>query len=120
MLPRDFIGKLIRVEIDRQLGSRHPEFGYTYPINYGFLPGIQSGDGEELDAYVMGVTHPLQSFEGRCIAVIHRLNDRDDKLVIVPDGVGFSDEQIREATYFQERFFEIDITRDDRPPARDR
>ena len=111
MHSQDFLGKLIRLEIDRPLGSRHPTYGYVYPLNYGFVRGHLSGDGEDLDAYVLGISHPLQSFAGRCVAVIHRLNDNDDKLVIAPDGADFSNEQIREATHFQERFFESRIVR---------
>lgn len=106
-----FLGKLVHIEIDRPLGSRHPKYDYVYPLNYGFVPDTQSGDGEDLDAYVLGIAHPLQSFEGRCIAMIHRLNDNDDKLVIAPDGTDFSDEQIREATHFQEQFFQSEIFR---------
>jgi inorganic pyrophosphatase len=115
MHSRDLIGTFIRVEIDRPVGSRHPEYGYVYPLNYSFVRGHQSGDGEDLDAYVLGVTHPLKTFEGRCIAVIHRLNDDDDKLVVAPDGVEFSDEAIRRATQFQEQFFESRIIRDRSP-----
>lgn len=111
MPSQDFLGKLVRIEIDRPLGSRHPKYDYVYPLNYGFVPGTQSGDGEDLDAYVLAIAHPIQSFEGRCIAVIRRLNDNDDKLVIAPDGADFSDEQIRAATHFQEQFFQSEILR---------
>jgi inorganic pyrophosphatase len=111
MHSQDLIGSIVSVEIDRPIGSRHPEYGYVYPLNYGFVLGHPSGDGEDLDAYVMGVAHPLKTFEGRCIAVIRRLNDVDDKLVVVPDGTRFSDEEICEATDFQEQFFESEIAR---------
>ncbi|MHA3774238.1 inorganic diphosphatase [Verrucomicrobiota bacterium sgz303538] len=111
MIAADFIGQIVEVQIDRPLGSRHPEYGFEYPINYGFVAGQFSGDGEELDAYVLGVGKPLASFRGRCIAVIHRLNDKDDKLVVLSDGVEISDEQIRQQTSFQERYFESTIRR---------
>ena len=109
--PRMFIGKSVHVKIDRPLGSRHPEHGFIYPVNYGFVPGVPGQDGEELDAYVLGVDVPVESFTGRCIAVIQRLNDADDKLVVVPDGTNCTDDQIRDATKFQERFFESVIQR---------
>ena len=107
-----FIGKTIGVRIDRPQGSRHPEHGFIYPVNYGFVPGVTGLDGEELDAYVLGVDVPVERFTGRCIAVIQRLNDADDKLVVVPDGENHSDEQIRVLTAFQEQFFESIIARD--------
>ena len=101
---RDFIDRIVKVEIDRPLGSRHPEHGFVYLLNYGYVPGVLSPDGEELDAYVLGVFEPLEAFEGRCIAVVHRTNEDDDKLVVVPEGQHYSDDQIRALTAFQERF----------------
>jgi inorganic pyrophosphatase len=97
--------------MDRPLGSKHPKHGFEYTVNYGFVPGTQSGDGEELDAYILGVDKALEIFNGRCIAVIHRTNDNDDKLVIVPEGVTLSDEDIRAATNFQEQYFKSEIIR---------
>ena len=106
-----FIGKIIEVEMDRPLGTRHPKHGFMYCVNYGFVPGTVSGDGEELDAYLLGVFEPLQSYIGKCIAVIHRINDDDDKLVVVPEGKNYTDEEIRVLTEFQERYFESEIIR---------
>ena len=106
-----FLGKIVTVEIDRPLGSKHPEWEFVYLINYGFVPGIIAPDGEELDAYVLGVSEPLTEFTGRCIAVIHRLDDDDDKLVLVPDGVNCTDDEIRAATEFQEQYFKSVIIR---------
>lgn len=108
----DYIGKAVTVTIDRPLHSKHPKHGWLYELNYGFVPDTLSPDGEELDAYVMEVKKPLESFSGICIAVIHRTNDQDDKLVVAPeDSKALSDEEIRNATYFQERFFESEILR---------
>ena len=109
---RSFIGRRVEVFIDRPLGSHHPTHGFYYPVNYGCLPGVPAPDGEDLDAYVLGIDRPLERFEGVCIAVIHRLDDADDKLVVVPAGVELSDEQIREQTEFQEQFFSSTIIRE--------
>lgn len=106
-----YIGKTVKVKIDRALGSKHPKHGFLYPINYGFVPNTISEDGEELDCYVLGIDEPIGEFEGRCIAVIHRTNDDDDKLIIVPEGKNYSDEEIRKLTYFQEQYFESEIIR---------
>lgn len=80
-------------------------------LNYGYIPNTVSGDGEELDAYLLGVFEPVREFSGRVIAIIKRTNDNDDKLIVVPDGKTYSDEQIRALTEFQERFFESVIIR---------
>ena len=109
---RTFIGKTIDVTIDRPLGSKHPEAGFIYPVNYGFLPNVPAPDGEDMDAYILGVFKPLETFTGRCIAVIQRSDDDDDKLVVAPVGKDYSDEQILALTEFQERFFESSVTRE--------
>ena len=93
------------MRIDRPLGSHHPRWGFRYPVNYGFVPGVAGADGEELDAYVLGVTKPLESFTGQCIAVIHRPGD-EDKLVLAPPGTAYTAAQIATITAFQEQFFD--------------
>ena len=106
-----YIGNTVKVKIDRPLNSKHPKHGFVYSVNYGFVPNTISGDGEELDCYVLGINKKLESFEGKCIAVIHRTNDNDDKLIIVEEGKNYTDEEIREFTNFQEQYFESEIIR---------
>ncbi len=106
MKATEYIGQRVLVRIDRPLGSAHPKFGFSYAVNYGFIPGTTSGDGEELDAYVLGIASPLEEFVGECIAVIERKAERDDKLIVVPAGVRFSEEEIRSLVSFQEKYFE--------------
>jgi inorganic pyrophosphatase len=106
-----FLEKIVTVIIDRPLGSKHPKYGNIYPINYGYIEGIKAPDGEDLDAYILGVFDPVSEFKGKCIAVIHRVDDEDDKLVVVPEDINYSDEQIIVLTEFQERFFNSEIIR---------
>ncbi len=106
-----YIGKSVKANIDRPLNSKHPKHNYIYPINYGFIPNTISGDGEELDCYILGIDKPLETFEGQCIAVIHRINDNDDKLVLAPQGKEYTDAEIRKITNFQEQYFESEIIR---------
>jgi inorganic pyrophosphatase len=110
-LASTYLGQQVTVHIDRPMGSSHPEHGFRYSVNYGYLPGVFAPDGEELDAYVLGVDVPLDAFTGRCIAVIHRLDDEDDKLVVVLEGVALSDKEIRAQTRFQEQYFQSVIVR---------
>ncbi|MBQ9738238.1 MAG: inorganic diphosphatase [Alphaproteobacteria bacterium] len=98
--------------MDRPLGTKHPKHGFVYPINYGYIPDTVSGDGEELDAYVLGVDTPLTTFTGKCIAIIHRTNDNDDKLVIVPEGMILSDKEIEKHVHFQEQWFKHTLIRE--------
>ena len=106
-----FMGKVVEVVIDRPIGSKHPKCDIHYVVNYGYVPKTKAPDGDEVDAYVLGAFEPIKRFKGRCIAVIHRTNDEDAKLIIVPDGVLYSDEQIYALTEFQERFFKSVILR---------
>ena len=111
MSVKDYLGKEITIKIDRPLGTRHPKHNFIYLLNYGYVPNTISGDGEELDAYLLGVFEPVEEYHGRVIAIIHRINDNDDKLVVVPDGVNYTDDQIMALTEFQERFFKSVIWR---------
>lgn len=109
MNTKEYLNKTITIKIDRPMGSRHPKHGFFYPVNYGFVPNTTSGDGEELDAYLLGVFEPVETYTGKCIAIIHRTNDNDDKLIIVPEDKSYTPDQIRALTEFQERFFESGI-----------
>lgn len=108
---KKYLNQTVKIKIDRPLGTKHPKHGFVYCLNYGFVPNTTALDGEEIDAYVLGVFDPIDEYEGVCIAIIHRTNDDDDKLVIVPKGQNYSDDQIKVLTEFQERFFKFKIIR---------
>lgn len=114
MSNENYIGKIIDIKIDRPFGSKHPKHSFIYPVNYGFVPNTVSGDGEELDAYLLGVFEPIENFQGECIAIIHRTNDDDDKLIVVPIGKDYSDDAIDALTEFQEQYFEHIIIRNEK------
>jgi|SRR3989338_9246185 len=109
---KDFLGRIVKIKIDRLIGSKHPKHSFVYEVNYGFVPGTKAPDGEEIDAYLLGINEPVEEFTGKCIAVIHRKNNDDDKLVVIPDGVkGISDEEILKAVNFQEKWFDSVVIR---------
>ena len=108
---KEYLGKIVEVKIDRPLGSKHPKHGFIYQVNYGYIPNTISGDGEELDVYVIGEHEPIEKFKGEVIAIIHRTNDDDDKLIVMEKGRNYTDDQIRALTEFQERWFESVIIR---------
>ncbi len=109
---KKYLNKIVKVIMDRPLNSLHPKHGFKYELNYGYLPGTISGDGEEIYAYVIGVDKPIKAFNGKCVAIIHRLNDDDDKLIVIPkDMDGITDEEIIAKTNFQEKYFKVEIIR---------
>lgn len=105
------LGKTVDVIIDRPIGYIHVTKGVTlhYTINYGYIPGVNGGDGEEQDVYILGVDKPLEQFRGPVIAVIRRKDDNEDKLVAAPEGLFFSVEAIQKATYFVEQYFDSTV-----------
>lgn len=108
---KDFLGKAVTVIMDRPLGSKHPKHGFVYEVNYGYIPDTKSPDGEELDAYYLGIDKPVEKADGVCVAVIHRTDDDDDKLVVVPQGTNIGDEEIEKLVEFQEKWFKHIIIR---------
>lgn len=110
-IARGFLGKKVSLVFDRPLGSKHPKHGFVYEVNYGYVPGVIAADGEELDAYYLGTQESLDKVDGVVVAIIHRENDDDDKLIVVPEGFEISDDEIIKATHFQEQFFKSVIVR---------
>ena len=100
------MGRRVRVIVDRPLGSHHPEHDdLTYPVNYGYVPGTRAGDGESIDAYVLGVPEPVATVDGNVVGVVRRADDAEDKLVVAPAGQRYAASEIESAVRFQERFF---------------
>lgn len=109
-----FLGKEVNIVIDRPLGSAHPKHDdIIYSVNYGYIPDTVSGDGEEIDVYLLGVSVPVRDFNCRIIAVIQRFDDNEDKLVAAPIGAEFSKEEIESLTSFQEQYFDTRIITED-------
>ena len=109
---KSIIGKTVKGIIDRPIGSRHPSHAdIIYPINYGYVEGVFAGDGQEQDVYIFGPDKPVETFEGKVIAIYHRFNDNEDKWIVSLDGSDYSDNEIILAIYFQEQFFKGELLR---------
>ncbi len=73
------IGAIVTVTVDRPLGSYHPEYKDMY---YPINYG-----------YIEGIIVP----------------DAEEKWVVVPDGMMFSKDKIRQQIHFQEQYFDSKI-----------
>ena len=106
-----YLGKTVTIEIDRPIGFLHQKESYTltYPINYGYLPGVLGGDGEELDVYLLGVDRPVERYTARIIGVVYRENDVEDKLIAAPEGVWFDKESVSKQIHFQEQYYKTRV-----------
>ena len=104
------IGSIVTVIVDRPLGSCHPKHNnIIYPVNYGYIEGIIDPDGEEQDAYIIGVNKPVKKIKGKIIAIVHRFDDVEEKWVVCPDNMSFSKEEIAKQIEFQEQYFQSEI-----------
>lgn len=110
-LIREYMGKTVEIIVDRPIGYVHVTKGVTlhYTVNYGYIPGVMGGDGEEQDVYILGVTEPVERFTGRIIAAVRRSDDNEDKFLAAPAGMEFHQGEIMEAIYFVEKYFESRI-----------
>ena len=104
------LGKIVKVTVDRPMGTYHPKHkDIYYPINYGYIEGIMAPDGEEQDAYILGVDVPVKEFVGKIIAIIHRYDDVEEKWVVVPRNMSYTKEEIKKQVEFQEKYFKSKI-----------
>lgn len=104
------IDDIVTVTVDRPLGSNHPKYkDMYYPINYGYIEGIIAPDGEEQDAYILGVDQPVERFTGKIIAIVHRYDDAEEKWVVCPEDVSFTKAEIIELIRFQEQYYQSEI-----------
>ncbi|MDF2700287.1 MAG: inorganic pyrophosphatase family protein [Haloplasmataceae bacterium] len=103
---KDYLNQYVKIIVDRPLGSKHPKFDFIYSLNYGYIPGTISGDGQEIDAYIIGEFESLFEFEGYVIAIIYRKNDNEEKLVVCKEKDKYTKEQIYALVEFVERFFD--------------
>ncbi|MBQ7044988.1 MAG: NUDIX domain-containing protein [Clostridia bacterium] len=110
-LVQSYMGKSVRIEIDRPIGYEHvkEKYSITYPINYGYIPGVLGGDGEELDVYLLGVNEPVKEYTAKIIGIVYRENDVEDKLVAAPEGMAFNQAEIAENIHFQEQYYKTHI-----------
>lgn len=106
-----YLGKIVKIEIDRPIGYVHRkgEKTLTYPINYGYIPNVLGGDGEELDVFLLGVSEPVSVYTGRIIGIVYRADDVEDKLVMAPEGISFNATEIACAVFFQEKYYKTTI-----------
>ena len=106
-----YLGNEVTIGIDRPLGYVHHKGEKTlvYPINYGYIPDVLGGDGEELDVFLLGVDVPVDSYTGRIVGIAYRADDVEDKLIMAPAGVSFTAEEMARAVYFQEKYYKTTI-----------
>ena len=104
---RKYLGKRIRIIIDRPIGYKHDDI--IYEVNYGYFSSLTALDGMFQDAYVLDEEAIVEECRGKVIAIVHRFDDIEDKLVISTKNITYSVEEIEKTIAFQERFFKHEI-----------
>ena len=67
---KNYIGKKVRVTIDRKLGSKHPKWGFIYLNNYGYIPNtdmLSPGETAKMKLLLSGNCMGLNMVSGSCI-----------------------------------------------------
>ena len=104
------LGEIVKVTVDRPLGSYHPEYPKMYyPVNYGYIEGVIAPDGEEQDAYILGVDEPVKEFTGEVIGIVHREDDEELKLVVAPEGSHFTADEVMHRIKFTEKYYKSHV-----------
>jgi len=112
-LVKSYLGKTVTVEIDRPIGAPHPKHPeIIYPINYGYIPNVFGGDGEELDVYILGIDEKIEEGDSttvKIIGIVYRKNDVEDKLAACPEEMNYTAEEIERIIHFQEQFYDSHV-----------
>ena len=103
-------GKIVKVIVDRPIGTYHPNHkDIYYTVYYGYIPEMIAADGEEQDAYILGVSEPVSEFFGKVFAFILWSDDIEEKFVVAPQGASFTADEIMQQVEFQEKYFITEI-----------
>lgn len=112
---KSLIGKELDAIITRPIGTVHPRYkDIIYEVNYGILKDYELKDNKELKTYIVGESMPTSQngiYHGKVLAILHRLNDDNDRIIIAPIGRTLSDDEIISKTEFAEQYFVSEIIR---------
>ena len=96
------LGKYVRVRVTNPIRSVNRQFGFIYQLNFGVIEGKKRYDSASSGAYIMGITHPVRTFDGRVIAAIRRSDGSPTVYVVAPKSMRFISYQIEDAVAFAE------------------
>ncbi len=96
------LGKYVRVRVTNPIHSVNGQRGFTYGLNYGIIEGKKHFDYVSSGAYIMGINHPVRTFDGRVIAVIRHNDGTAPVYVVAPKSTRFINHQVEDAVSFAE------------------
>lgn len=106
--PGSPLGRQVWVTVEHKLGSNHPEHG-VYPLNCGYVSEVLQQENEWQDAYIIGVNHPVDIFQGEVIATLRQPGEAAGRWVVATPGTRMSEADIRRLTAFGEKADNVKI-----------
>lgn len=104
------LGRMVHVTVDHPWGVKDPQQQeLRYELNFGYVQEVLEEQNEWQDAYVLGVEHPVEVFEGEVVALIERIKTGECVWVVSRQGSRVTEEQVRVATRFREKDTQIVI-----------
>jgi len=92
------LGRYVRVKVTRPLGFLDKKSGVEYGLNYGEVDFVTTKKREKFQAYIMGINHPVNTFDGRVIAIFSKQGKRI--LIVAPKSKRFIVTEIEDALSF--------------------
>ncbi len=92
-----YLGKVLDITITNPIGSIDYKNNFIYPVNYGYL-----NDNKEFMVYILGEYQKLNTFKGKCIGIIKKINEISE-LIVTNDNKFYKDEQIDSLIEFKEK-----------------
>lgn len=102
------LGKYVRITVTKPIHTKNKQYGFEYLLNFGVLEGAGKLNNDIFGAYIMGMSKPVRSFDGRVVAVIKRAQG-GRLLVVAPRTHRYIKSQILRAVNFAEKYFESTV-----------
>ena len=83
------LGKYVRIKVTHPIHSYSNEQGFTYELNYGEVEGAKQFNASVKGAFIMGINHPVRSFDGRVVGVVRYDGSNEIDWVVAPKSTRF-------------------------------
>ena len=91
------LGRFVRVKVTAPIFSTDTN-GITYNLNFGEIDFVTSRKREKLKAFVLGINHPVKTFDGRIIASFDK--NGETYYVVSPKSKKYIINDVKEALAF--------------------
>ena len=83
------LGKYVRIKVTHPIHSYSNEQGFTYELNYGEVEGAKQFNASVKGAFIMGINHPVRSFDGRVVGIVRYDGSNETDWVVAPKSTRF-------------------------------